>query len=218
LEDTTIEDVLKTFQDFYVKKDYDNALLTLQKEGGQLPPGLLHYNLGTVHAKKGDFPLARYHLLQAERAGFSGSNLYQNLNLVENELEAGKLEEPISATDHFVRVANFVSYGILTSLSLLVLIFGLLILKRHRSWIRVIIFLVLFFIPLSMNWWINSWPRAVNMEEQEILEGPSAIFSPVGVLPAGVLIIAEDKGAWSKIIYPTRYNGWTKSKRLKKLE
>lgn len=218
MEDTTIEDVLKTFQDFYVKKDYDNALLTLQKEGEQLSPGLYHYNLGTVYAKKGDFPMARYHLLQSEKHGFSGSDLYQNLNLVETELEIGKLEEPVSATDQLVRVADFVSDGILTSLSLLILIFGLLSLKKQRSWGKIVIFLVLFLIPLSMNWWINSWPRAINIEEQEILEGPSAIFSPTGELPAGVMVIAEDNGVWSKIIYPTRYSGWTKSKRLKKLE
>lgn len=218
MEDTTIEDVLKTFQDFYVKKDYDNALLTLQKEGDELSPGLLHYNLGTVYAKKGDYPMARYHLLEAERQGFSGNDLYQNLNLVENKLEIAKLEEPQSVTDQLVRVGDLAANGILTSLSLLILIFGLLSLKKQRSWGRVTAFLALFLIPLAMNWWIRSWPKAINIEEQEILEGPSAIFSPIGELPAGVLVITEDKGDWSKIIYPTRYSGWIKSKRLQKLE
>ena len=63
LEDTTIADVLKTFEDYYTKKDYLNALLVLQKGGKEISPKVKHYNLGTVYAKMQNWPMARYHFL-----------------------------------------------------------------------------------------------------------------------------------------------------------
>src|SRR5665647_2086831 len=65
LEDTTIADVLKTFEDYYTKKDYLNALLVLQKGGKEISPKVKHYNLGTVYAKMQNWPMARYHFLLA---------------------------------------------------------------------------------------------------------------------------------------------------------
>jgi hypothetical protein len=218
LEDTTIEDVLKTFEDFYIQKDYGNALLTLKKYGQEIPPGLLNYNLGIVYGKIDNWPMARFHFLQSERAGFWSDGLTQNLLLAEQKLEIGKLEKPLSTSDILVKSALFVSNGLLTSLSFMMLLAGLMLLKKKPSVLKSLVIATLVALPVVLNFWINSWPKAVVTESQVIIEGPSQIFTPLGELNPGVMVIVRQEGEWLKIIYPSRFSGWIKNKGLMKLE
>lgn len=218
MEDTTIEDVLKTFEDFYASKDYEKALLTLKTHEEELSPGILHYNLGTVYAQIENLPLARFHLLKAERSGLTSERLQQNLNIVEEKLDMNKLERATSVQDHFVQVSTTLSGDILNSLSLVLLIIGLLILRQKRTVTRMIALILMVSLPLTFDFWVRSWPRAVVLEPQEVREGPSQIFSPVAELPSGVVIIFQDHGDWRKITYPNRFRGWIKPQSIKELE
>ncbi len=217
MEDTTIEPVLKTFEDFYLKKDYPNALLTLEKDGGDLPLGLKHYNLGTVYAQMQQWPMARFHFLKATQLGFDRPEAAQNLEIAESKLEITKLEEPLSVSDYVIKYTSLASGGIFTSLALIILIAGLVSLKKSTSKLTWI-FLPAVLIPLALNFWVKSWPWSVVIHPSGVHDGPSAIFGTRGELPPGLLVLAKDKGEWKEIIYPVRYRGWVKKNDLKDLE
>ncbi len=218
VEDTTIKDVLKTFEDFYLKKDYQKALEVLRNHAQDISPAVWHYNMGTVHAEMQDWALARFHLLMAESQGLHSKSLQQNQILVEEKLDAQRLEKPLGAEDYFHRIGLVISDGILTSFSLLFLVIGLWIFKKKPQIKLMVIFLCLILLPLAFNWWIKSWPKAIVTETQTIHEGPSSIFSSTGELPLGVFVITQDQGDWKKIIYPSRFEGWIRSKGLQVLE
>ncbi|HXH73704.1 MAG TPA: hypothetical protein VNJ08_01975 [Bacteriovoracaceae bacterium] len=209
---------MKTFEDFYVKKDYSNALKFLQKHAGELPPGLLHYNLGTVYSQMENWALARYHFLQAHESGFSLPALTINQEAVEKRLEIDRLENPQSASDYLIKASLFAKEGIFTSMSLIFLVLGLLILKKNPNFKKVMLWTLLVVSPVGLNYWVDSWPRLVVTEPQALSEGPSAIFNTNGELPAGVMIIVRGKGDWQEVIYPSRFTGWVKTSALKKLE
>lgn len=218
MEDTTIEVALKTFQDYYVKKDYKSALQTLQSHQSKLPRGLLHYNLGTVYGKLENWPLARYHLLMAEKNGFDSRELEQNKKLVEERLDVVRLEKPLNAMDYGVKFSTSISGEVLTTLGLIILLVGMLFLKKKPSLMRALVLILLVLSPLCLNWWISTWPRSIATEPQAILEGPSGIFSAKGELMPGTLVISLDKGQWQEIIWPSRFSGWVKRSALKELE
>lgn len=217
-EDTTIEDVLKTFEAFYVKKDYSNALLTLQKNSAALPNGLLSYNFGVIYSKLENWPLARYHFLQAEEFGFSQVELIHGLELVETKLELAKLEVPINLTDHLIKVSLFAKDGVLTSLGLLALLLGLIVLKKKATLSKAVIWILGVIFPIALSFWIDSWPRMIVEKPEAISEGPSALFREIGELPPGLLVVVRGEGDWRKVIWPSRYSGWVRTNALLKLE
>lgn len=208
---------MKTFEDYYVKKDYSNALTYLQEHSKDIPTDLWHYNLGTTYARLSQFPSARYHLLKSAQQGFNTPSLTQNLDFVEEKLEVTKLEKSLDLGDYLHKTGMLFEGEILTTLSLLCLIAGLLALKQKRSFLRAALLLVLTLLPLGVNYWISHWPRALVIRATAVFEGPSAIFEGQNEVPAGVLIITNGSGEWRQILYPSRFGGWVKSKDLKEL-
>jgi tetratricopeptide (TPR) repeat protein len=208
---------LKTFQDFYAQKDYVNALKTLKSQSSELPPTIYHYNLGTTLAQLGNLPEARAHFLKAQDLGNSLPELQENLKFVEGPLEIVRLEAPLSAADYFIKGAQVMKGGLLTSASLLVLIAGLFLVKQKPSPFRMLALILLVSAPVALNFWITAWPRAVVLEEQTILEGPSSIFSSSQSVVPGVLVIGEREGNWFHVRYPSRFKGWIQAKGLYEL-
>lgn len=217
MEDTTIEDLLQTVEKFYAQKDYANALKTLESGKGKISQGLWHYNMGTVYGKLGDWPMARYHLLEALEDGYSDQPVLINKSLVEEKLGVVKLEKPLSVIDHAVNAGLGASHGILTSVSLLLLIFGLVIYFKKSSFKLFICLLLFSSSALLLNWWITSWNKSVVITAQSIHEGPSSIFGSRSELPPGIFIVTKKNGEWLKIIYPSRFQGWIKNAGLKEL-
>lgn len=217
MEDTTIEDILKTFENFYVQKDYENALLTLQKHEKNLPDDFFNFNLGTVYLKMENWPLARFHLLKASESGFRGQGLSQNLFMAESKLHINQIEKPLNATDFLIKGAFIISGELLTTFSLVILFAGMLILKKKASLARVLILGTLVMLPIGVNFWIKSWPKSIVIESQPIFDGPSGIFRSVGELSSGTLILTWKNGDWYKVIYPSRFQGWITKKGLKEL-
>ena len=218
MEDTTIEDTLKTVEALYVQKDYANALKTLEANQSKISSGLWHYNMGTVYAGMREFGKARFHLLQAEREGFVSKESEQNLELVEKALDTTRLEKPLAWSDYAVRGALIASEGILSTLALFVLIAGMIgvLKKKSLKAFGTLTFFVLLIV--GVDFWINSWPLAIVSTPQGIQDGPSAIFATREELPSGVLVLATHQGEWRKILYPSRYQGWIKNKGLEELK
>lgn len=208
---------MKTFERLYEKKDYSAALTALEKGIGEMSLDAWNYNMGTVYAKLGNWPMARLHFIQSVRQGFSSEKLSQNLELVEEKLEAAKLEKPTSTADYVVQGAQFINGGLLTTVSLGILIIGLWKLKNKMSYNRVILWSALMLIPLMVNLWISHWPFGIVEKAMALRDGPSVIFPARDELPAGVLVLSIKKNGWTKIIYPSRFEGWIKEE-IKNLE
>lgn len=218
MEDTTIKDVLKTVQVFHDKKDYQGALKALESGKGELSPGLWHYNIGTIYGKLENWPLARFHLLMADEEGLESKELSNNISLVESKLNLTKLEDPQTVTDFGIAAGMIASQGIFTALSLILLISGIITLKKKVSLKRSLgLFFTALFI-LGINWWVINWNKMIVINAQSIKDGPSNIFESVGELPPGLKIVATRKGDWLKIIYPSRFRGWIKESGLKELK
>jgi hypothetical protein len=218
LEDTTIEDVLKTVEDLYVQKDYQKALSVLEANQSKMGSGLWHYNVGTVYGKLQNWPLARFHLMMADQAGLSSKDVLTNKDLVESQLDIKRLEKPLSPHDYFTKASIEASQGILTTVSLLLVIMGLVSFWRKSSVKALGIFLFLVIGVMSFNFWVHTWKRSIVIQAQSIQDGPSAIFGAREELPVGVMLITNRKGDWLEIIYPSRFHGWIKDAGLKELK
>ena len=67
MSDNNIENILITFKDLYLKKDFNACVDLLLKEKESFNPGLFHYNLGTVYLKLEKPAIGRYHLEKARK-------------------------------------------------------------------------------------------------------------------------------------------------------
>jgi hypothetical protein len=218
LEDTTIENALKTFEDFYLKKDFVNAQKILQNSQSTIEPGLWNYNMGVLQVELNNPALARLYFLRAEKYGFQDSRLQQNKSLIESQLEISKLEKPINSSDWFIKGSLIAAEGPLITMGLLILVISLWALKKSLTFKRFFLSLALVSLPFILNWWISNWPQKLVSVPMPIYEGPSALFSIRGELPTGVILVTNKKGEWEEIIYPARFHGWIKSEGLFSLE
>jgi hypothetical protein len=218
LEDTTIENALKTFQDFYLKKDFANAQIILQNNQSAIEAGLWNYNMGVLQAEMQNPALARLYFLRAEKNGFEDPKLIQNKVLIETQLEIPKLEKPINSSDWFIKGSLIAAEGPLITLGLFLLVLSLWFLKKSITFKRLFLSLALVSIPFILHWWISYWPQKLVSAPLTIYEGPSALFTIRGELPPGVILVTNKKGEWEEIIYPSRFHGWIKSEGLLPLE
>lgn len=217
MEDTTIEDVLKTVENLYAQKDYQKALETLNAHKSEISIGVWHYNVGTIFGKLENWPMARYHLMLADSNGLSTKEVIANKKFVENKLDVQRLEKPLAPSDYVMKGGIEYASGILTSLSLLVLLIGLLFFWKKKN-IRVLISsLVVCATFAGFNIWISSWDKMIVVNTQLIKDGPSEIFGPRDEIPVGLLIVGRKKGDWVEVVYPSRFQGWIKNSGLKEL-
>lgn len=193
-------------------------MIELEKQREIISPGLWHFNAGTVKAKMMSPAEARFHFLEARLHGFNNQKLSENLNLIENQLEVKSLEKSIEPMDYAVNFSLWAEGGFFTMLSLVIILLGLIIVKKTQKYY--VLALTIFFatVPVSLNYWVKSWNKAVNLTPQQVLDGPSAIFGSRGELPPGIFLITRKSGEWKEIIYPSRFRGWIKNAGIKELE
>jgi len=208
---------LETFEKLYKGKQYRQALDYLQKYQKELDPGIYHYNFSLLMIKNENWPLARYHLLMAENNGIFDEGLYINQKFVGEKLDTVRYEEPQTINDYFIKYSFELSSGFYTTLSLLFLIVGLIVIKKVsklRSWI---FWAVLVLSPILFNYWVDSWEKVIVEKEIVIMDGPSNLFMTEKKIPPGVLLVLETKDGWSKVIYPSEFNGWINETHYKRI-
>lgn len=218
MEDTTIEDVLKTVEKLYSEKDYAGAFKLLENSVNKVSKGLWHYNMASVLAKLEKLPEARYHLLMSERHGFSSKELSLNQELVETKLGVRKLESPLTMTDYLVRGGIIGAQGYFTTIALLGLVISIWLARKKDQFKGAIFFLFCSAIFIGLNFWVENWEKYIVVAPKVIQEGPSSIFREKGEIPLGVMLITQEKEDWIKIIYPSRFEGWTKRNGLKEIK
>ena len=202
----------------YAKGDFSNAQIELEKVREKISPGLWHFNMGTLKAKMSSPAEARFHFLEARLHGFTEKQLNQNLELVETQLNIISLEKPLEVADYAMKAGMWSQNGFFTMLSLLILVIGMITLKKERKHSVLFITIILTLIPFGLHFWVKSWDKYITLTALEVREGPSVIFGLRGELPDGVLVITRKSGEWREIIYPSRFRGWIKNAGLKELE
>lgn len=190
----------------------------LEKQREHVSPGLWHFNAGTVKAKLNLLPEARFHFLQSKLKGYTNEKVEKNLQFIENQLEIVKLERPLEPMDYAIRFAMWAQNGFFTTISLLIIIGGLLVLKNVKKFYVLALTVVFASLPIALSYWTASWDKSVVLEGQPVLEGPSVIFATNTELPPGVMLISRSAGDWNEVIYPSRFRGWVRRSGLKELE
>jgi hypothetical protein len=218
LEDTTIEDILKTVADLHERKDYQGALKYLDGHRGNVPADIWHFNMGTLYAGLEKWPQARFHFLMSDKHGFPGALSMNNKAMVEEKLNVSKLEKPITLSDYFYKAGLIGEKGVFTTVSLLFLFFGIIALWRKKSFKIFWTSLVLASIVLLISWWVKTWNRQIALQGIPVYEGPSLIFDARNEIPPGIMMVTTDNGPWHKVLFPSRFRGWVKNTDLKEIK
>lgn len=209
--------MLKTVEALHAQKNYEEALNLLNLNQAKISSGVWHYNMGVIYGKLQNYPMARFHFIKSEIAGFNSKELVHNKSYTESQLQISKYERPESIGDYLINASLLGTQGFFSLISLTLLVIGLLAIWKKKSVSFIGTILVLAFVVIGANSWVNSWKRIIILEKQEIQEGPSAIFSSSTEVPAGVVLLVQSRDEWWRVTYPSRFRGWLKKSGAKEL-
>ena len=204
----TIENALKTFQEYYQAKNYTDARDLLEKHSSDIDPIIWHYNMGTTLAQLGLYAEARYHFLKAERKGLTTEKLIQSKSYVESKLETDKWEKSLGVKDYLISGTQVLAEGPLATFTLLIIGLFLIFFKRIKNTKSVYVWMTTIGLIIVLNYAIQRMPFKIMITSTPLYEGPSKIFIPRSEIPAGVVVLTSGHENWEKIIYPSRFEGW----------
>ncbi len=214
MSNSNIDQILKSLQESYLSKDFDGAIKTLIKNKSALEPGLFHYNLGTIHAKKGELAVGRYHLEKALKNNFINTKIMNNIDHVESTLSVSDLSSSKNYFDRAIDQSLKFSSEIYLLSSLLILVALLFSFKKRIMENRkILILLTLFsFLPLAFfQFHLKDINYAISFKNSEVREGPSGIFATKTSLATGAkVIVGEFESGWVYVKYPIQLSGWVK--------
>lgn len=203
---------MKSLESLYLEKDFKSAKEYILKHRDQFDLGQFHYNLGTLHTKKEEFAVGRFHLEKALQEGYVNTKSLHNLEVVKEILkvdDAGNsavLWDRILAGSKEIPVSAYLGMTII-----LLLILGLVVRLKLVIGKWVIIPLVLLTLaPLGFNYfYVSDISVVICLEDIQLREGPSKIYSESSTVDAGTkLITGESSGEWIFIKAPLHHAGW----------
>lgn len=208
----------ESFEKYYIKKDYKNAINTLIKTSKAYDSGIYHYNLGTAYTQLNEYPIARFHFEKSINAGFSGLALENNLKIVKNYLQTEEVENSGDVLDFVTNFGVEFPRSAFITLIILILFVSLkfVFVDKVLNKFRLCIALILLFIPFGIKFfYINTLKVAVVFQESPLLEGPSKIFEEKNKVKAGTKIILDNSNKdWVHIKNPRSLSGWIKKDNL----
>ncbi|MBC7540593.1 MAG: hypothetical protein H7281_17345 [Bacteriovorax sp.] len=206
------------FDELYLKKDYKGAANYLLQNKQQLNSGIFHYNLGTVYSKMGDFPAARFHLEKAIKEGYINSSSLNNLTYVKAQLQVDDITSSTELPDQLMNTALTIPPAAYFSISLILLLLGISLLKSKKliKKTSIVFFIVLIVAPVLFSQrYLDKINYAVAFKDVPIYEGPSKIFTEKGKVRAGSkIILGEYKEGWFYIKFPISLAGWISKDQL----
>lgn len=208
LEDTTIKDELKTYQELWTAKDYQKALDYLLNHPHLYSAETWHYNLGSTYGELKLLPQARYHLEQSYQLGKRDDKSAQSLKWIQKEIEADRYESLESWSDYLYRFLIYRPQYFFTQLTLLFLAlgFGFYAVKKI-SLKSMLAFVLLAFMISGLGYKISQNKLIVAENTIQVYRGPSKIFDYQEV-PAGVMLYLVPHENYYKVIYPSSIEGW----------
>jgi tetratricopeptide (TPR) repeat protein len=206
------------FENFYLKKDFKGAANYLVQNKKLFDSGIFHYNLGTVYSKMGDYPTARFHIEKAIRGGYINSASLNNQNFIKSQLNVDDLTTSTNLSDQLMNTAISIPSSAYLSLTLILLMFGLSLLKNKKliKKVSITFFFSLVFIPIFFStFYLDKINYAVAFKDLSLYEGPSKIFTEKGKVKAGSkIILGEFKDGWFYVKFPISLTGWVSKDQL----
>ncbi len=212
MANTNIKETLKSLQSLYEKGDYAGGIDLLLTHKDELPKSTFHYNFGTLYLKKGELPIARYHLEMALRSGRADSKVLHNLQSTKEKLDISQVESSVSLKDQLLMRGMewpFDAYAFITLLFLLMV--GLLFkLKRVIKVPLLILLVVVSLVPVIFKMaYFDQNSFAINLQAQPVYSGPSKVHETTGQMPVGVkLILGKSFEGWHFVESPKQFQGW----------
>lgn len=208
MEDTTIKDELKTYQDLWTAKDYQKALEWLEKHPSSFSAETWHYNLGTTYGQLGKFAQARFHFEQSYQLGKRDEKMAESLKWVHKEVEAERWESLSSWSDYVYKFLIYRPQYFFSQLSLVFLALGFGLYAIKKVSLKVMISFVSIAILVSVVGLIQSRNvLTVTEKVTQVYRGPSQIFDSQEV-PEGVMLYLKPSGSNYKVVYPSEAEGW----------
>ncbi len=206
------------FEQLYVKKEFKAAANWLIQNKQQYSSGIFHYNLGTVYSKMGDYSAARFHLEKAIKMGYINSSSLNNLNFIKSQLQVDDISTSNSVIDQFMNSSLAVPSSAYLSMTLVMMIIVLLLIKSKKlvGKMTIATLLVIALFPLAYSsLYLDSVNYAVAFKETTLYEGPSKIFQEKGKIKSGSkIILGEYRDGWFYVKYPISLAGWASKDQL----
>ncbi len=211
------QDVIKSFEQHYLKEDFAKALELLQKHQTNFAPEVWHYNLGTLYLKLNDPALGRFHLEKALQLGKSDAALYKNLQTAKTLVRAELYEKSGWDWDGVLYKVQALPTELCVTF---VLVFALIFLwlnRKFQNWFspkNFILIICLLFAAFPL-FYKGAQDVAITKSDVSNREGPSEVFAETSLVPGGIkVILGKRDGEWLYIKMPRRYAGWVKAEQL----
>jgi hypothetical protein len=218
MENTSINEILKTLREHYLSKDYGAATKHLIKHKMDLDPGLFHYNLGTVHSKSGNLAAGRYHLEKALKHNFINTKILNNIDFVEKNLNISDLSNSKKLSDRTIDFSLRYSAEAYFGMSMIFLLAVIFCIKKKiiQKTLFAVLFALLALIPITMQQiYLKKINYAILLKDSDVREGPSAVFTSKTSIQAGSkVVVGEFESGWVYIKYPIELSGWLKRSTL----
>jgi hypothetical protein len=218
MADFNTDEILKSLEELYLKKNYEEASTLLIKNKSDLDTGLFHYNLGTVYAKWGNLAAGRYHVEKSIKSGFVNSASLNNNQFIKEQLAVDDLSTSQSLSDQWMDLTLSLPLGIyiLFALVLSVAAAGWKKFGKEVNSYALAALLVIGVAPLAYKVAvIDKVNYAILLEEGALREGPSRIFDQKAALNPGTkVIITKYDNGWYFISNPVHLSGWIERKNL----
>ena len=220
MNDPNINNVLKSLEGLYLAGKFPQAQALLLEHKDFFLPSLFHYNLGTIYLKQHHYPLARFHLEKSFYLGNTDVATWHNLALVKEKLMVKDLSNSPYWRDQAWDLAKSIPSDWFLATTLLLLVVSLYGYYR-RWWQRTRVVLVLCCLSCGPYLWekiqLQAFYPGIILEKANAYEGPSAIFSAMGELPAGTkVVVGKSYNGWSFIHAPVFLAGWIPEEKIAK--
>lgn len=213
MEDNIINTLFKSLETFIQKNELEKAKNLLIENKTKFDHEVYLYNLGVVHAKMEDLPLARFYMEQSLKEGFSSLESVKNLKHIKEKLEVVALEEPKSFFDYTSYFSHQAPSSLYVSISLGLLLIILFYRKKFQTKLS-LAFAILFALnPLGYKLLIlDSYKESVILQARYVYSVPSKMLGPSHEIPSGIkLILGKKYKNWVRIEYPNELKGWISS-------
>lgn len=207
---------MKAFEEQLVQGKLQQAQEILDKNKQELEPSIYYFEKGRLHALTNEWPEARIAFLKSQKIS-PREETQNNLSTVEMKMVVSEIEQPRTINDYAIKSATLFANELALTANLLLLVLGLWIFKRTRSYKNLIMCVSLMIVLSSLSLWTKNWPWLVTEQEVDIYHGPSEIFEKTQVIPKGIKVLGVEKDSWIHIIYPSRLEGWIKKENISEL-
>ena len=203
---------MEELENLYTQGNFEAARKALIGHKKMFPEGLFHYNLGTLYAKEGNLALGRYHLEKAHTKNFANKMLFNNLETVKVELNVSDLSQSENLLERSLDASLLLPPGLWTTLSLSMVVGFILLVRKKivRGYVLPGLLFLFALIPfLYAQIYLEKVRHVIVLQDAEIYEGPSRIYSEMGVVKGGSkIIVGKSNNDQYFIVYPKTLSGW----------